>query len=189
MGAAGDGAGASGAAASLEAGAPEAVALGAAAAGVEDAAASGTPAADVDFAPVACAGAAACAGDAGDAGDAAVTPAAAAEFPPSGEAAAAAGVPYLAVLPYPDADKAWPAEGRRHFAELLAGAKETITLDRRPPESKQKAGAALARRDGWLVAHADEAVVVWDDEDPFVGRTVRSFRDRLGEENVWVLEP
>jgi uncharacterized phage-like protein YoqJ len=105
------------------------------------------------------------------------------------EAAAAAGVPYLAVLPYPDADRAWPAESRRHFAELLAGAKETITLDRRPPESKQKAGAALARRDGWLVAHADEAVVVWDDEDPFVGRTVRSFRDRLGEENVWVLEP
>jgi ribonuclease HI/uncharacterized phage-like protein YoqJ len=105
------------------------------------------------------------------------------------EAAAAAGVPYVAVLPYPDADKAWPAESRRHFAELLSGAKEAVTLDRRPPESKQKAGGALARRDGWLVSHADEAVVVWDDEDPFVGRNVRSFRDRLGEENVWVLEP
>jgi uncharacterized phage-like protein YoqJ len=105
------------------------------------------------------------------------------------DAAAAAGVPYVAVLPYPEADRAWPADSRRHFARLLAGARDVITLDRRTPETKQKAGAALARRDGWLVANAAAAIVVWDHEDAFVGRNVRSLRDRLGEENVWVLEP
>jgi ribonuclease HI/uncharacterized phage-like protein YoqJ len=105
------------------------------------------------------------------------------------EAAAAVKVPYVAVLAYPDADRMWPAESRRHFAELLAGAAEVITLDRRAPDTKQKAGAAMARRDGWLAAHAEEALVVWDEEDPFVGRTLRSFQDRLGEEQVWVVQP
>ena len=105
------------------------------------------------------------------------------------EAATSVRVPYVAVLAYPDADRMWPAESRRHFADLLAGAAEVITLDRRAPETKQKAGAAMARRDGWLAAHADEAVVVWDAEDPFVGRTLRSLQDRLGEEQVWVVEP
>jgi ribonuclease HI/uncharacterized phage-like protein YoqJ len=105
------------------------------------------------------------------------------------EAAVSVEVPYAAVLAYPETDRLWPEESRRHFAGLLAGATEVVTLDRRAPDSKQKAGAALARRDAWLAAHAAEALVVWDREDPFVGRTVRSFGDRLGEEQVWIVEP
>ncbi|HEX2274110.1 MAG TPA: ribonuclease H, partial [Acidimicrobiales bacterium] len=38
------------------------------------------------------------------------------------EAAAEAGVPYVAVLPYPDPHSVWPAASRRRFEELLAGA-------------------------------------------------------------------
>ena len=62
-------------------------------------------------------------------------------------------------------------------------------LQAKQPESKQQAGAALARRDGWLARNADEALAVWNGEDPFVGRLVRSLQDHLGEEQVWVLEP
>jgi ribonuclease HI len=105
------------------------------------------------------------------------------------EAAAEAGVPYVAVLPYPEPDKVWPASSRERFAVLRAGAAGEVVLQRKPPESKQSAGGALRRRDAWLARHADEAVVVWDEDDAAVGSLVRSLRAHLGEEEVWVLSP
>jgi ribonuclease HI/uncharacterized phage-like protein YoqJ len=105
------------------------------------------------------------------------------------EAAAGAGVPYVAVLPFPGLDEVWPAASRLRFAQLLDRARSAITLQHMKPESRQAAGGALARRDAWLARHATEAVAVWDGEDAAVGRAVRSLRDHLGEEDVWVLEP
>jgi hypothetical protein len=105
------------------------------------------------------------------------------------EAAAASQVPYVAVLAYPGFDQVWPAASRLHFAGLLDGAAGTVVLDAREPATRQAAGGAMARRDAWLARHADEAVVVWDGDDTAVGRSVRSLRDHLGEEDVWVLEP
>lgn len=105
------------------------------------------------------------------------------------EAAGQVGIPFVAVLAYPEPDAPWPAEARRRFAQLAGKAAAVITLQGRRPDSKQAAGAALARRDAWLARHADEAIVVWNGEDHAVGRLVRSFQDHLGEEQVWVLEP
>lgn len=104
------------------------------------------------------------------------------------EAADLVGVPYVAVLPYPNADAQWPADTRRHFAGLLAKARDAITLERKTPDTKQKVGGSLRRRDAWLTRNADEAVVVWDGAEPFVGRTIRSLQDALGEEQVWVVD-
>jgi ribonuclease HI/uncharacterized phage-like protein YoqJ len=105
------------------------------------------------------------------------------------EAAAAAGVPYVAVLAFPGTENVWPDGSRQHFAKLLASASATTTLQQKQPDSKPAVGGALARRDAWLGRHAAEAIVVWDGEDSGVGRTVRSFQDHLGEDEVWVLEP
>jgi ribonuclease HI/uncharacterized phage-like protein YoqJ len=105
------------------------------------------------------------------------------------EAAALAGVPYVAVLAFPDPDSVWPAASKQRFRSLLAGAASTVVLQTKPPETKQKAGAALSRRDAWLARHADEALVVWNGVDELVGRTVRSLRDHVGEDEVWVLAP
>lgn len=105
------------------------------------------------------------------------------------EAAAAAGVPYVAVLPYPDPDTQWPEPSRRHYRRLLDGAQSTVVLQSRPPATRQLAGAALRRRDAWLARHADEAVAVWDASEPAVGRAVRALQDALGEEEVWILGP
>jgi ribonuclease HI/uncharacterized phage-like protein YoqJ len=105
------------------------------------------------------------------------------------ESAREAGVPYVAVLAFKEQDRIWPASSRARFALLLAGATDVIVLDGRAPSDKQTAGRALARRDDWLGDHADEAVVVWDDKDEAVGRIVRALRKRLGEDEVWVLEP
>ena len=71
-------------------------------------------------------------------------------------------MPFVAVLPYPDADRPWSAAARQHFRELLDAASDAVTLERKQPENRQKAGAALARRDAWLARNADEAVLVWD---------------------------
>jgi uncharacterized phage-like protein YoqJ len=105
------------------------------------------------------------------------------------EAATKAGVPYAAVLAYPSQDSVWPDASRQRFRHLLDGARDEILLQSLTPASRQAAGGALARRDAWMARHANEAVVVWDGQDPAVGKLVRSLRDRLGEENVWVVSP
>jgi hypothetical protein len=104
------------------------------------------------------------------------------------EAALAAGVGFVGVLPHPDPDQPWSAGARRHFAELCAAATQVVVLERARPETRQKAGAALARRDAWLARAADEAVLVWDGDDPSLARLHRSLVDHLGDD-VWIVEP
>jgi ribonuclease HI/uncharacterized phage-like protein YoqJ len=105
------------------------------------------------------------------------------------DAAAEAGVPYVAVLPYPDPDSQWPSSSRKAFQALLDGAQATIVLQQKAPATKQLAGAALRRRDAWLASHAHEAIAVWDGDDAIVGRAVRALQDCLGEDEVWVVAP
>ncbi len=105
------------------------------------------------------------------------------------EAAAEAGVPYVAVLPYPDPDSQWPSASRRAFRALVDGARSTVVLQAKAPATKQLAGAALRRRDAWLARHAQEALAVWDGADPSVGRALRALQDSLGEDEVWVVAP
>ncbi|HEX9992243.1 MAG TPA: RNase H family protein [Acidimicrobiales bacterium] len=105
------------------------------------------------------------------------------------EAAAEAGVPYTAVLAFPAFHAPWPAASKERFLGLLRRAAGEVVLQKEVPDSKQKAGGALRRRDEFLARAADEAVVVWDGDDEAVGRLVRTFHDRLGEEEVWVVEP
>ena len=86
------------------------------------------------------------------------------------EAAAEAGIPYVAVLPFPDPDSKWPASSRARYRTLLEGAAGHVVLDPTAPATRQRAGAALGRRDAWLARNAAEAIVVWDGEDRDVGR-------------------
>jgi ribonuclease HI len=104
------------------------------------------------------------------------------------EAAVDAGLPLVAVLPYPDPHSVWSAAAQERFVTLTDVARDVITLQRRLPDSKQKAGAALARRDAWLARNVTEAVLVWDGEDPALGRLHRSLEDHLGDD-VWVIDP
>jgi ribonuclease HI len=104
------------------------------------------------------------------------------------EAAAALGLPYLAVLAYPDPDAVWPAAAKETFRALLTGARDVVVLQREAPKTKQLAGQAGARRDAWLARHAAEAIVVWNRTDPWLARVVRSYQDHLGDD-VWILDP
>ncbi len=105
------------------------------------------------------------------------------------EAALEMALPLVAVLPYPDPDKPWPTASRTRFADLLNRAQTIITLEERSPATKQLAGAALGRRDGWLAKQIDAAVVVWDHEDDATGRLVSSLERQLGAEQVLLVHP
>ncbi len=105
------------------------------------------------------------------------------------EAALALELPLVVVLPYPAADKPWPATARAHFSQLVDAAEVAITLESRSPATKPLAGAAMGRRDAWLAKQVDAAVVVWDHEDDTVGRLVRSLEDHLGAEQVLLVHP
>ncbi len=105
------------------------------------------------------------------------------------EAAARANAPYVVVLAFPGQDEVWPASSRQRYRRLLEAASGQVLLQAKAPGSKQAAGMALRRRDAWLARHAHEAVVVWDGEDAAVGSQVRSLRDHLGEEEVWLVQP
>jgi uncharacterized phage-like protein YoqJ len=104
------------------------------------------------------------------------------------EAASAAGVAYIAVLPFPEPDGRWPAATRARFRELLAGARATVTLERKVPATSADVAAAMARRDGWLITHADEAVLVRDGEDSTLRRLHAKLERKFGDD-VWVIEP
>ncbi len=103
------------------------------------------------------------------------------------EAAAAEGVPYVAVLPYPDPDAKWPAASRRRFADLVAGAAAVVQLERRAPDSPARAGQAMDRRNAWFRQVADEAVVVWDRRDRRVGDVVKKFEQEMPDD-IWIVE-
>jgi uncharacterized phage-like protein YoqJ len=100
------------------------------------------------------------------------------------EAAVAEGLPLVVVLPFPDPDAPWPAASRRRFAQLCDAATTVILLERKVPDSKAKVGGSLRRRDAWLARNLDEAIVVWDGEEPFTGRLAATLRERLGDD-VW----
>ncbi len=105
------------------------------------------------------------------------------------EAALTAGVPFTAVLPFPDPDRKWPAASRRRYRDLLEGAAGRVVLARASPASAAAAGAALGRRDDWLARQAHQAAVIWNGEPgPLAGR-LRFLQERLGDDAVWVYTP
>lgn len=101
-----------------------------------------------------------------------------------GEAAVAERIPLVAVLPFPDPDAKWPESSRRRFRSLCDAAGAVLTLERATPDTKAKIGASLRRRDGWMARNLDEAIVVWDGQEPFTKRMLDSLRDKLGDD-VW----
>jgi ribonuclease HI len=104
------------------------------------------------------------------------------------EAAKSVGVPYIAVLPYPDPDAKWPSDSRRRFAELVDAATTTVQLERAAPQTTQRAGQAMDRRNSWFRQVADEALIVWDGSDRRVGDMVKRFEQDMPDD-VWVVAP
>jgi ribonuclease HI len=104
------------------------------------------------------------------------------------EAAAAADVPYTAVLAYPDPERVWPAPTQQRYRQLLAGAAADVTLSNRQPKSKQEAGITAAKRDRALLAAAHGAVVIWDGKDRHIGEYAAELERHIPGD-VWIIRP
>jgi ribonuclease HI/uncharacterized phage-like protein YoqJ len=104
------------------------------------------------------------------------------------EAAAVVGVPYAAVLAYPEPERVWPASAQERYRQLLAGAAENLTLSKKQPRSKQDAGMAAARRNQALIAAAHGALVVWDGQDRRLGEDIAVLERRITDD-VWIIPP
>lgn len=104
------------------------------------------------------------------------------------EAAAAAGVEYVAVLAFEGLDEKWPEATRRRFQELREGARRVVVVNDTPPQTPAQFGAAMARRDDWLAGHSAEAIIVRRPDDRTLGELQRKLERELGDD-VWVLEP
>jgi ribonuclease HI len=105
------------------------------------------------------------------------------------EAAAAAAVPFVAVLAFEGIDAKWPQATRRRFRELLDDAGATVVVSSEAPKSGAEFGKAMGRRDDWLTRHATEAIVVRRSDDRTLGDVHRKLERTLGDDEVWVLEP
>lgn len=104
------------------------------------------------------------------------------------EAAIRADVPYVAVLPFPDAHLRAAASDRARVADLLGRAREVVTLEKKVPTDRAGLAASLGRRDAWLARVADEAVLVWDEVDERFAKLHRGLDAHLGAE-LLVLHP
>ena len=103
------------------------------------------------------------------------------------EAAIDAGVPFVAVLAYPDQDRPWSADTASHFRRPARPRPRRHPARAEGAGDRQKAGAALARRDAWLARRGRGGARVGR-QGPELSRLARSLEDHLGED-VWILEP
>lgn len=104
------------------------------------------------------------------------------------EAAAAANVPYVGVLAFPDPSAVWPKPAQKHFDELLDAAQDVIVLQKSVPDTKPAMGTALKQRDAWLARHGAEAILVGDPKDRGISSFARVLEKSLGED-VWTINP
>ena len=104
------------------------------------------------------------------------------------EAAAAAAVPYVAVLAFEGIDAKWPLSTRRRFEELIADARAVVVVGDEVPKTGADFGKAMGRRDDWMARHATQAIVVRRADDRTLGDLQRKL-ERSIEDDVWVIEP
>ena len=104
------------------------------------------------------------------------------------EAAIAADVPYAAVLGFPDQDRNLSPALRARFADLVDRAERVVRLEKKSPATKDDFAKAMRRRDVWLADAADDAVLVWDEQDDRYDRLFADLDARLGA-GLLVLPP
>jgi ribonuclease HI/uncharacterized phage-like protein YoqJ len=104
------------------------------------------------------------------------------------EAAIAADVDWAAVLGFPDQERNLSASAKARFADLVSRAPEVVRLERKSPTDRDAFVKALRRRDVWLAAVADAAILVWDEDDERLLRTYADLDVRLGAE-LTVMHP
>lgn len=96
------------------------------------------------------------------------------------EAAQRMQVPYAAVVGFPGIDRNLSPAARSRGLDALDAAAVVVRLERKEPDGLDAFRRAMSRRDAWMVAAADEAVLVWDEVDDRLARLHSDLDRRLG---------
>lgn len=104
------------------------------------------------------------------------------------EAAIVADVPYVAVLGFPDPDRNLQPDSKARFRDLSGRAERVVQLEKKSPTDRDGFIKAMRRRDVWLSTAADQAILVWDEQDSRLDRLYADLDVRLGAE-LMVLHP
>jgi len=104
------------------------------------------------------------------------------------EAAQQAEVPYAAVVGFPGIDRNLSAAARERGVAAADRAASVVRLERKEPSDVDGFRRAMRRRDAWIMAAADEAVLVWDEVDDRLERLHADLDVRLGA-GLTVLHP
>lgn len=96
------------------------------------------------------------------------------------EAAVRADVPYAAVAAFPDQHSRLSTGVRARIDDLTGRAAHEVRLEKKVPADKDAFVKAMRRRDAWLTAAADEAILVWDEQDNRYDRLYADLDRRLG---------
>lgn len=104
------------------------------------------------------------------------------------EAAVEAGVPYVAVQPFPDVEARWPRDQQDAYRRLVDGAREVVALQRKAVNGPTDVRRAMGQRDAWLARVADAGIVVWDGRDPLLAKAFKALEAQVGDE-IWVVDP
>jgi len=104
------------------------------------------------------------------------------------EACIKADVDYCAVVAFPGMEKNLSADARARFVDLVGRARSVVAFEKKVPADTDAFRKAMARRDAWLGAAADEAILVWDERDNRYDRLHSDLDRRLGS-GLTVLHP
>jgi hypothetical protein len=101
-------------------------------------------------------------------------------------AARTAGLPFVALLPWPDPQDRLPLASRDRFVNDLEAAAATVVLERKVPVDTAAKRQALRRRNAWIANNCDGAIVAHDGRDG-EGLAALAQMQKLGDD-VWDLE-
>ena len=96
------------------------------------------------------------------------------------EAAIESEVPLVGVVGFTGIDKNLSEAVREHMADVAGKAQSVVQLERKEPSGTDAFRKAMVRRDAWLVAAADEVILVWDEVDNRYDKLFGDLDRRLG---------
>ena len=104
------------------------------------------------------------------------------------EAAIRADVPYAAVIAFPDQERNLSTAAKARFVDIKGRAAKQVAFEKKSPVDSDAFRKAMLRRDSWLIGIADQAVLVWDEQDNRYDRLYADLSKALGDD-LYVIRP
>jgi uncharacterized phage-like protein YoqJ len=85
------------------------------------------------------------------------------------------GLSYIAAVPFPGQELAWPPQSREVYAAVLKHAAGIVYVSPAAPTNYTEAAAMLRKRNHWMAETIDELIAVFDGSPGGTSHMVRSW--------------